>query len=234
VFLWTKVLPLRPAIAVREVTIEDLGVHYSEQIMHASADVSAVTHTVVSEPVEEPAQIEAVPDVFEPKEPTVAVTASASDLKDWELAHTWNISIPSLGISAPVLLPSLTYWYAYAWAMLEKQMQAGLNYGAVAYPHSVAPGTDGNLIIAGHSSPPDEKSEKSAYGHLFAKLPEIAIGEEIIVSDVTYRVQDKFVVSPSETSILAQQEDESILKMITCYPVGTTTNRMIIVAKKVK
>ena len=73
---------------------------------------------------------------------------------------------------------------------------------------------------------------------MFASLPSIDVGEEIVVetaaSPVRYRVEKKIIVSPSMTSLLEQQYDDSILKVITCYPVGTTRDRMIILAKKVE
>jgi LPXTG-site transpeptidase (sortase) family protein len=165
-------------------------------------------------------------------------SAAEEELNSWEISYAWRIVVPSLGIRAPVLLPSMKYWGQHAWDMLEEQMQIGLNHGAVAYPHSTSPGSNGSLIIAGHSSPPTEAAEKSAYGSLFASLPSIDVGEEIVVetaaSPVRYRVEKKIIVSPSMTSLLEQQYDDSILKVITCYPVGTTRDRMIILAKKVE
>lgn len=239
-------------VDVEQVTVPSLGAHFSQQQIYAAADIAAVIKKDVpvlrpSAPIVEDAQ---ELSIVEPKvevalefqevvkqptpQPEPEPKPIISDLDSWELTPTWSIAIPSLNISAPVLLPSGKFWNQRAWTMLEEQMQVGLNNGSVAYPHSAAPGGVGNLIIAGHSSPPDEASAQSAYGHLFAKLPEIAIGDEVTVSGVTYRIDDKFVVSPSEVSILAQQDEESMLKLITCYPVGTTKNRMIIVGKKVE
>ena len=164
--------------------------------------------------------------------------AAVAELEQWGIARAWSITIPSLGIRAPVLLPSMKNWTSRAWDMLEEQMQIGLNHGAVAYPHSSGPGRKGNLIIAGHSSPPTESAKQSEFGRLFERLPEIKVGEEISIvtagSPVRYRVEEKMIVSPQETSILEQQYDESILKLITCYPVGTTRDRMIVLAKKIE
>jgi LPXTG-site transpeptidase (sortase) family protein len=246
VLLWTRLLPLVPMpsvsdfavsvieellddfetvikgkqkIQVQEVTVEDLGEHFAESIQQVSVQAS-VASTQESEPIEQ---------VF---------SAAEEELNSWEISYAWRIVVPSLGIRAPVLLPSMKYWGQHAWDMLEEQMQIGLNHGAVAYPHSTSPGSNGSLIIAGHSSPPTEAAEKSAYGSLFASLPSIDVGEEIVVetaaSPVRYRVEKKIIVSPSMTSLLEQQYDDSILKVITCYPVGTTRDRMIILAKKVE
>lgn len=226
-------------VQVKEVTVEDLGVHFSSSIeqTHIRASVIEQQETVVID-VPEPESGEISGDIGGdiPEEPEVHL--SASELDQWDISRAWSIAIPSLGIRAPVLLPSMKNWSSRAWDMLEEQMQVGLNHGAVAYPHSSGPGRKGNLIIAGHSSPPTESARNSEFGSLFSLLPSINIGEEISIvtngSPVKYRVEEKTVVSPQTTSILEQQHDESILKLITCFPVGTTRDRMIILAKKIE
>lgn len=248
-------------VTVQHVEIEDLAAHFVEQVREAHLSASLVpTHEVHVQqkevhpvPVVEGGGVEfgqgeehgkgqGQGEEVSPEgedeagqEQNEELHAAASeDLDRWELEPVWTIAIPNLGIRAPVLLPSMKHWSGRAWDMLEEQMQVGLNHGAVAYPHSSGPGKNGNLIIAGHSSPPDERSAQSPYGALFEHLPDISIGEEIQVGSALYRVRDKFVVSPEEVSILEQQDDESVLKLITCYPVGTTKERMIVVARKIQ
>ncbi len=225
------VLPL----SVLEVRIASTvqRVESSTRQMHIEASVTSKAQGFPAAPVS-PTQPQAPVADYE-DELSVVDEGMDTEFSQWELTHVWNIAIPAIGIRAPVIVPSMKYWSRQAWELLEKQMQVGLRYGAVAYPHSVGPGEKGSLIIAGHSSPPDAMAKQSAYGNLFAKLPDIEIGEEISVSErgspVSYRVVKKFIVSPKETAILAQQYDERILKLITCYPVGTTRDRMVILAE---
>lgn len=217
-------------VTVQEVTVESLGKHFSAEVQQLNVRASVTTDTdyqqapkpVVIDPV-----LEAEP------EPEAVHAAPPSELEQWGLIRAWSIAVPSLSIRAPVLLPSMQYWSTQAWDLLEEQMQVGLNHGTVAYPHSVNPGQNGTLIIAGHSSPPDARAEHSSYGSVFAKLPEIEIGEEIQIQSVSYVVESKKIVSPAETSILQQQGDDSLVKLITCYPVGTTRDRMVITARKI-
>ncbi len=168
----------------------------------------------------------------------VPIPALEDDMTSWELSPRYTIDIPSLRILAPILLPSRRYWDAKEWDLLEEQMQVGLHNGAVAYPHSVRPGQNGALIIAGHSSPPDEQAKQSAFGSLFALVPTIKMGERIVVKtgdqEVEYEVIATTIVPASDTSILKQDEDESILKLITCYPVGTTRERFVVTARLVE
>lgn len=225
-------------IVVHEHIVEDLGEHFVTRIQRTHLTASVTSETVRERIViQQESEVEPQPQPEEVQPEPEPVHASApidEELTQWELTPVWTIAIPSLGIRAPVLLPSMQNWSSRAWGVLEEQMQIGLNHGTVAYPHSSAPGTNGNLIVAGHSSPPTRSAEQSAFGSVFARLPEIGIGEEIQVSSTRYVVQEKLVVSPQETSILEQQHDESILKLITCYPVGTTKERMIVLAKKIE
>ncbi|MCA9371150.1 MAG: sortase [Candidatus Peregrinibacteria bacterium] len=210
---------------VPEVTVENLGNHFVQTVQKSEIAIQA---SVAPTPTPTPIPTHSAAPLPPPP---------PSELEQWELMRAWNIFIPSLSVRAPVLLPSMKYWSSQAWDMLEEQMQIGLNHGTVAYPHSVSPGQMGSLIIAGHSSPPDEQAQESLYGSVFAHLPEIAVGEEIQVQSagtaIRYKVVEKNIVSPKATTILEQQHDESILKLITCYPVGTTRDRMIITAQRI-
>ncbi len=159
------------------------------------------------------------------------------EFAQWELRSAYTLSIPKIGVYTSVYLPSRRYWDNKEWTLLEEQMQVGLTAGAVAYPHSARPGAKGNLIIAGHSSPPDERAEQSGNGHLFAQLPTLEAGDTISVlageSFVDYEVTKIAVVSPNDTYILSQQRDDRILKLITCYPIGSTRDRWIVTAVRV-
>lgn len=165
-----------------------------------------------------------------------ATSSSENELTQWQIRKAWGISIPSLGIRAPVYMPSMKFWSAKSWDMLEEQMQVGLRYGTVAYPHSVTPGAEGSLIIAGHSSPPSQREADTVFSRIFAALPSLRAGDAISVYDgaktVQYVVDSSVVVSPEETSILEQSPGNgSVLKLITCYPVGTTRSRLLVTAR---
>lgn len=192
----------------------------------------------VAEQTDKPVETEAPEEPIQPISEEVHESAPESDLlEQWKLTYAWNISIPAIGLNAPVLYPSLKYWKQQLWTMLEEQMQVGLDHGSVAYPHSVAPGNRGSLIIAGHSSPPTTHAATSGFGHLFASLPDVEVGDNIIIraggEEITYEIQQKMIVASTHTTILEQQNKESLLKLITCYPVGTTRERLVVIAKKV-
>ena len=159
--------------------------------------------------------------------------------KKWEVAlDTGTLSYSALHITAPIEKPSPTQWQNRNWALLEEQMQFGLLYGVVAYPHSPSLGARGNIIIAGHSSAPTAEAQGSAYQDIFARLPAARIGDRIELRDAqgqafVYEVYDTKAVPATQTSLLLQDEGRQDLTLMTCYPVGTTRERWIVKAKLV-
>ncbi|MDD3896588.1 MAG: sortase [Candidatus Peribacteraceae bacterium] len=168
------------------------------------------------------------------EEVPAVVSEEETELQEWGLTSVYTLSIPKIGVRTSVFQPARTYWDRMEWNLLEEQMQVGLSYGAVAYPHSVQPGRRGTAIIAGHSSPPDARAQQSAYGQLFRKLPALEEGDTISIlrgeNFVDYTVESIAVVSANATGILEQQSRQSVLKLITCYPIGTTKERWVVTA----
>ncbi|MDD5751509.1 MAG: sortase [Candidatus Peribacteraceae bacterium] len=178
------------------------------------------------------------PETAEPAVPFLSPAAQTDERAQWGVTRRYELVIPSLSVRVPVYVPERTYWDARSWELLEQQMQVGLLYGAVAYPHSVAPGAAGALIIAGHSSPPTARAEESVYGSIFARLPDIEEGSEVLVrygtTTARYIVETATVVSASDTSILAVDDAGAVLKLITCYPVGSVKDRLVVQARAVR
>lgn len=139
-----------------------------------------------------------------------------------------QIEIPALGIRSPVLEPSRTLWNARAWSALEQDMQIAMRHGAVAYPQE-------RPVILGHSSPPGG-ADIGRNGTLFARLPELREGDRIILTmngtPTTFTIRDFSVVQPRETGVLLGKSGEEILTLITCFPVGTTRERLVVRATR--
>jgi LPXTG-site transpeptidase (sortase) family protein len=169
---------------------------------------------------------------------SVADQQKSDELAQWEIRELATLSIPSLSIRSTVFLPSRRYWDAHDWETMERQMQVGLLYGVVSYPHAVLPGANGTIVIAGHSSPPNDRARESRFGTIFASLPAIEPTVQIILrtgsETVTYAVVDTRIVPAGDTTILVEQKEESLLKLITCYPIGSTKDRFVVIAKRVE
>ncbi|MCH8518855.1 class E sortase [Candidatus Gracilibacteria bacterium] len=112
-----------------------------------------------------------------------------------------------------------------------------LERGIVRYPGSALPGEAGNSFIFGHSSnfpwlPGD-------YNEVFALLDRLNVGDEVIVyydqKKYVYKIREKDVVKPGDTSVLRNQnKDEKLITLMTCWPVGTTRDRLLVIGELVE
>jgi sortase A len=98
------------------------------------------------------------------------------------------------------------------------------------------PGEVGNVVILGHSTLPQLYNPKD-YKTIFTHLPALEKGDQILVDykdgEYRYEVYEMFVVEPTETWVLDDSSNESILTLITCVPPGTYWKRLIVRAKLV-
>ena len=71
----------------------------------------------------------------------------------------------------------------------------------------------------------------------FDNLNELEIGDEIKVSvldeTLTYAVTAKNIVKPDNISLLSVDEEKDLLSLITCYPYGVNSHRLIVTAERV-
>lgn len=116
------------------------------------------------------------------------------------------------------------------WQQLETNIQKGLREGVVVHPISRAPGSYGNFFITGHSS--YYAWDQGRFKDVFALLHEVAEGDIVEVywegKKYTYKLSLKEVVLPTDTEVLNQPNDKSIITLMTCTPVGTNKKRLIL------
>jgi sortase A len=102
-----------------------------------------------------------------------------------------------------------------------------LNVGAGYLEGTAYPGHEGNSAIAAHRS--------RTFGKMFNRLAEIHSGDEIVIETkeglFRYIVFDKFIVKPTDLSVLKNSENEKIITLITCHPLKNPTQRLIIKAR---
>jgi sortase A len=108
-------------------------------------------------------------------------------------------------------------------AILEGTDDKALKYTVGHYPGTANPGEKGNYVLLGHRN--------YVYGHYFRRIDELNPGDEVIIKKgletYTYLVTESFVVSPEEVWVLDTTE-ETMLTMITCTPMITYTDRLIV------
>lgn len=140
-----------------------------------------------------------------------------------------RLFIPRIGKNVPLVgVPSHKNWY-----QLEQNIQTGLREGVVVHPTSHAPGSIGNFFATGHSS--YYAWDSGRFKDVFALLHEVKIGDIVEVywagQKFEYKIKEEKVVSPTEISVLNHPTDRSIITLMTCTPVGTNKNRLILVGE---
>lgn len=156
-----------------------------------------------------------------------ASTADKS-LQDTKLEEDTQptIRIAKVGVQAPVAFKDIPED--------EAQFQSELQYGVVHYPKTALPGNPGNVVIFGHSSgvwwtPGD-------YKFVFSQLDKLENGDKIFIDfdakRLMYEVTGQKVVDANDVSVL-QPTNGYNLTLITCYPVGSDKQRLIITARQV-
>ena len=100
----------------------------------------------------------------------------------------------------------------------------------VRYPSSAKPWEDWNTFIFWHSS--NFPWIKWNYNDVFSLIDKVVYDDEIIIyynqRKIRYRIKEKKVISPWDLSILKWKSDKSELTLMTCWPIWTTLNRLII------
>lgn len=137
-----------------------------------------------------------------------------------------SLVINKLGVRAPLI---------FAQSDKQKELNADLNRGVVAYPGSVKPGEIGNLFLAGHSSA--YPWSNTQYGQIFATLDKLEAGDRVIVyynqRKFEYEIENKYLISPKDLK-LVHPENYSKITLSTCWPIGTDLKRLVVEGTLVK
>lgn len=113
------------------------------------------------------------------------------------------------------------------WAVVEGVTAADLKDGPGHFRETVMPGQLGNSAIAGH---------RTTHGHPFLELDELKPGALIeittLVGTYTYKVTESLIVNPNEYGLVIPTVDPTIatLVLVTCDPVYTARNRLVVKA----
>jgi sortase A len=126
--------------------------------------------------------------------------------------HPQRIVIPVIGVDAPVVRGD-------DWEALKK--------GAGHHIGSANPGERGNSVLSAHND---------IYGEIFRDLPELNVGDEILVHTQTqvyrYAVEQTRIVDPNDPDSIGVMAptNSPVLTLITCYPYGVDSHRIVVIA----
>lgn len=146
-----------------------------------------------------------------------------------------RIIIPRLGKNIPLM--DVNHDTNVPFTEMHEVFMEELKKGIVRYPGTAKPGEVGNAFIFGHSS--NYPWIRSDYNDVFALLDTLQDGDEIIAyynqKKFVYKVTDRAVVKPGDTEVLgARDPSKKEISLMTCWPVGTTLERMIIFGELVE
>lgn len=138
--------------------------------------------------------------------------------------QNFSIIIPKIGVNArviPAVDPGNTKAY-------EEALKAGVAHASTSF----FPNEDGTVYLFSHSTNYDWFVKD--LNAVFYLLKNLDSGDQIILvykgTIYTYQLQEKRVVKPSEISFMAPIPGEKRLILQTCWPPGSTTERLLIFA----
>ena len=152
-----------------------------------------------------------------------APTAAPTPVSTFNPASAANLFIPKIGVEAPI-----------TWSVSEDNLPDKLLEGVAHDAGTALPGQTGNIFITGHSSYYSWSS--SPYKDIFALLEKLEQNDIIYIQYLdktfTYKINETKVVSPRDLSVLEPGNGHN-LTLMTCVPVGTNLNRLIISASEI-
>jgi sortase A len=146
-----------------------------------------------------------------------------------------RIIIPKIGKNIPLV--DVHHDSDADYSVMHEIFMEELKKGIVRYPGTAKPGEVGNTFIFGHSS--NFPWVQSDYNDVFALLDQLATGDEITIfynqKKFTYRVTDKSIVKPGDVKTLGSRDPtKKELSLMTCWPIGTTLERIIVFSELVE
>lgn len=149
---------------------------------------------------------------------------NVQDNEKEQISGQYSLSIEKINLSAPIILN-------VDGSNKETYMRA-LEDGVAHLKSTALPGTNGNLVIFGHSSYFVDKPGN--YKKIFAGLNELQVNDKIKIKSegkiYTYNVNNKSIVKPTDISVVSQNLSKKELTLITCWPINSTEKRLIIKA----
>jgi sortase A len=140
-----------------------------------------------------------------------------------------KLIIPKINVDVPV-----EYEVTPDYDAQMKAMEGGVAWFGIPGANS-KPGQIGNTVLSGHSS--NDIIDPGAYKFIFAQLERLTKGDTVYANyngvRYTYVVTKTEIVKPTEVNKLIYPTDKPVMTLITCTPLGTSLNRLLVTAEQV-
>ncbi|MGH7157347.1 MAG: sortase [Candidatus Saccharimonadales bacterium] len=137
------------------------------------------------------------------------------------------VIIPKINVEIPVVYDVRTVG--------EASVDLGLERGVVHYADTALPGQDGNVVIVGHSS--NNILNPGKYKFAFTLLHDLQNGDTFYLQKdgkrYTYQVYKRYIVAPTDVSVLGLADRPATATLITCDPPGTSNNRLVVTGEQI-
>lgn len=147
-----------------------------------------------------------------------------------EVGDEPRLIIPKISVDVPIV------WNANAAS--ETSLNAAMDKGVAWFNilgASARPGEKGNFVVSGHSS--NDWLDNGDYKFIFARLEQMKEGDTIYANyngtRYVYTVTGTKVVKPTDVASLHIGTDKPRMTLITCVPLGTALNRLLVFADQI-
>lgn len=148
---------------------------------------------------------------------------------DVKVTKESRLIIPKINVDVPVLYDVKSDYDSQMAAMAKGVAHFSIP-GASSHPGEI-----GNTVLSGHSS--NDLFDTGDYKFIFAQLEKMRVGDSIYANykgtRYTYVITKTEVVKPTEVSKLIYPTKKPVLTLITCTPLGTALNRLLVTAEQV-
>ncbi len=150
--------------------------------------------------------------------------ASLLPIDDLDPIYENEIFIPAIGVRVPIITPG-------------SDIYSTLKQGAAIYPGSAGFGQDGNTVVLGHSFNLPWLSNE--YSQIFAHLDKLEVGDliRIVSGDQVFKyvVTESQIMSVKDANFAVEGDTNSnILYLVSCWPVGSSLNRIVVSAELIE
>jgi len=146
-----------------------------------------------------------------------------------------RLIIPKFDVNDPIIISQFTNMDEFIY----KNYNEELKKWVVKYPTTPSPGQSGNALIFGHTS--QEWRKYNQYGMAFAHIAQMEKWDKIEVvwggTLYEYKVVDIQVQYPDKVHVTydqyAKKTEHNYLTLMGCYPIGTSKQRMLVIAEQI-
>lgn len=148
---------------------------------------------------------------------------------DVPISNEPRLIIPKINIDVPVVYDTKPDQVSQLQAM-----EKGVAWFGIPGANS-RPGQVGNTVLSGHSS--NDLFDPGDFKFIFARLDQLEQGDTFYVNYLgvryTYTITKKEVVKPTDVQKLVYPTDKPVMTLITCVPLGTAQNRLLVTAEQI-